>query len=98
MILDKEVEIKIGSKNKKYYIEKGYDVKLGDSLIVPIEDLYEGSKVKVNVQCQNSLCTSKNKKIQYRHYIVNINANDNHKYYCSNCSNNYNKNKLAKLN
>jgi len=49
MILDKEIEIKI--IQTKYYIEKGYNVKSGDIIKIPIKDLPIKSDKIVNVEC-----------------------------------------------
>jgi len=95
MLISKEVEITIGSKNKKFYIDKGYNVKLGDSLIIPIEDLFEGSKVKVDVRCHNPDCSIE-KDLMYRDYIKNINASGDNEYYCIKCSGTF-KNKISAI-
>ena len=95
MLLTKEVKITIGSKNKKFYIEKGYNVKLGDLLTIPIEDLYKGSKTKVNVRCHNKTCSIE-KELMYRDYIKNINSSEDNEYYCIKCSGAF-KNKISAI-
>jgi len=85
MVLDTEVEITIGAINKKYYTQKGYNIKMGDKITVPIEDLYIGSRTKVNVQCQNPDCGII-KPMPYENYIRNINSTDIHVYYCNKCN------------
>ena len=52
MLLDKYVENKWNSRNKKYYEDKGYVfTKMKDPILVRIEDLPNGSNVKVKVRC-----------------------------------------------
>lgn len=52
MLLSKTVKVKWNSRNKKYYIEKGYHfTKLNDVFEVKIEDLMPSSKAKVKVIC-----------------------------------------------
>jgi len=85
MVLDTEVEITIGSINKNIYEQKGYKVKLGDKIIIPIKDLYVGSRTKVNVKCQNPDCGII-KPMPYENYIRNINSTDIHIYYCNKCN------------
>lgn len=65
MILTKEVEVKLGSRNIDYYESKGYIiprylgiknklvVKRGTIIIVKIKDLPHGSHTKVDIQCDN---------------------------------------------
>ena len=69
MILDKEVEITIGSHSFKHYKKMDYPVEHnGQKLIVKIEHIIPGSHVKINVQCD--ICEFK-KKIKYEHYFKN---------------------------
>lgn len=85
MIIDKNVVIKIGSINKEYYIQKGYECKKGDQILIPIEDLYKGSRTKINVQCENSECGII-KSMSYEVYLRNLNSTELHKYYCNKCN------------
>ena len=69
MILDKEIEITIGSHNYKYLKELGYPVEnKGQRLIIKIKHVPKGSTIKINVQCD--ICR-KNKLTSYNNYIVN---------------------------
>lgn len=59
MLISKFVEIKWNSKNKKHYQQKGYVYsKIGEFIYVKVEDLKEGSNVKVDVLCD--YCKEKN--------------------------------------
>ena len=84
MILDKNIKIKIASKNIKYYknvLRK--ELSIGDSILIPVNNLPETSKLKVNVECD--VCGSK-KQISMFSYRRNISKYDY--YACSSiCSN-----------
>jgi uncharacterized protein (DUF2344 family) len=78
MILDKKIEIKCTQQYLSILLQKGYDVKVGEKILITLEDLQKTSKYKVNVQC--SICNT-NKKIEYRYYIKSV---ENGGYYtCS---------------
>ena len=52
MILDKQINLRIGSTNMKYYKSIGYsDIKRGDIILVDVNKLEEGTGVKINVKC-----------------------------------------------
>lgn len=65
IILTTHVEIGICYLNIKHYKELGYDVKIGDKIIVPIEHLSPQSNIKVKVKCD--VC-GKEKNIKYQGY------------------------------
>ena len=86
MIISKEVEVKIGSKNYKLYKELGYVFnRVGDIIKIKIEDVSKGSHSIVEVKCDycGKLLTMPYKS--YNSYIKTIN-----KISCSDksCSNN----------
>jgi hypothetical protein len=66
MILDEYVEIIGNSKNRKYYIEKGYNIEIGKKTIVKITDLSHGSTFKVNIKCDKCQVSKKNLGIRYK--------------------------------
>jgi hypothetical protein len=80
MILDKVVQIKIGSKNIKHFKKLKYDVKVGSIINVDPIDLMDNNKTLVNVECD--VCGNKT-KIQWRAYKKNINK---YPIYCCNTS------------
>ena len=81
MILDKEVEIVVGSNTINYYKNIGYiNIKCGQKLVVKIEDLYKGSIIKINVKCD--ICDCK-KQLPYKKYIMNISRGNDLIYCCS---------------
>jgi len=81
MILSKEVEINITTRNITFYKNRGYvNISLGDCLLIKIEDLNTGSPIKIDVICDN--CDTK-KTIQYRLYINNLKIGN--LYYCNKC-------------
>jgi len=77
MILDKKIEVNITNRNKKYFIDKGYDC-FKNKIIVDIEDLPKYSKIKIKVKCD--IC-GKEKIITYGAYNKNI--KNIKKYACS---------------
>jgi hypothetical protein len=82
MIITKKIKINSKSKDKKYYISLGYNVK--NDFIIDIKDLKKGSGKKINVICD--VCGNE-KIIEYRRYIKNTN-NLKEDYCCSKkCSN-----------
>lgn len=82
-ILTKEVEIKIGSRNFKYYKELGYDFNnVGDKIKVKIEDLQKYTKTKVFVLCD--MCKKNTMMVGYCDYNKVVeNTGD---YVCKNCA------------
>ena len=83
MIVDEFVEIKWHSTNKKYLSGRGYVyTKIGESVLIKINDLKMGSHVIIHAKCD--VC-GKEKQIIYKAYNKNIKSGG---YYgCSNeCS------------
>ena len=66
MLITKEMEITIVSKNINHFNNLGYNAKYGDIIKVKIYDLSKNSKIKVDVNCD--IC-GKEKKISYREYL-----------------------------
>jgi hypothetical protein len=83
MILDDFIEINISNRNIRYYKEIGYDVSINNIIKVHIKDVYKGSNVKVNVECD--LCISQY-RISLCHYMKNIKTGGY--YTCIKCSHN----------
>ena len=83
MLLDEFVEIRWHSRNKNFYVNKGYIfTKVGDEFFIKVTDLNLASHVIVHVKCD--VCGHE-KQLRYFVYVKNISSN---KYYgCSNkCS------------
>jgi len=79
MILNKNINVKIYSKNINYYKNLGYiNIKNNDIINISIEKLSKGSHILVHVQCD--IC-KKIKKLEYHKYIRNINRQNY--YTCS---------------
>ena len=70
MILNTTYEIKISKKNIKWLLDKGYNCKLKDIIIIKTKDLPEGSHKKISVKCD--ICGTE-KEIMFQKYIKNIN-------------------------
>ena len=81
MILDKNVEVKLNSRNLKRLLDLGYFGKIGDKINVLIEHLSRGSKCIINVKCD--ICDNQ-KEVSYLNYN-NQTDFDKNKYYCSKC-------------
>jgi hypothetical protein len=90
-LLDKEVEVVLQGKNIKYYENLGYTipkikgkwgitVPRGSTIIVKTEDLTEGSRVRVNVKCDNC---GKISNIQWCDYKKCLHDGF---YYCLQCA------------
>jgi hypothetical protein len=78
MLKYNEVEVKINNRNIKSLKSHKDDIKIGDSLIIPIELLMSGSHVLVECICD--VC-GKEKKIMYQKYVKNVKNGDY--YSCS---------------
>lgn len=79
IIKEQKIRMKITKRNINFYRKHGYnDVKIGDILIVGIDGLPKGSKIKVDVKCD--YC-GKIIKVSYRDY----NNYKFDKYSCKHC-------------
>lgn len=93
MLIDNEIKIIVSSSKIIYKLKAiGIESKMGDEIILPIDKLWIGSNMIVNVKCD--ICGSE-KKLQFNLYNKNIKK---HNIYCccNKCS--YIKNKLTSLN
>lgn len=81
MILTREVEIKITESNLQYYEDMGYDVSIGEILIIPTELMSKGSHYKIECKCDS--CGIE-KNVIFKNYV----KYDNNwgEYYCRKCS------------
>lgn len=88
MIIDQMVEMTWNGRNKKYYIEKGYNfTKIGDKFKVNTDDLARTSKVKVVVVCDTCNCS----KYTISYYA----ANKSSEHVCKSCKATRNQIKVA---
>jgi hypothetical protein len=78
MILNKEIRISAKTKNKNYFLEKGYKIINQNYFIIKINDLKKNSHYSIKVKCD--IC-GKEKELPYYKYIKNI-SNGNY-YSCS---------------
>lgn len=81
MILTREILVKINDMNYTYYEDLGYEVYIGETLIIPIELLSKGSNHKIKCQCDGC---STIKEVIYKNYIKYDNKWG--EYYCRKCS------------
>ncbi len=81
MILTREASIKINETNYSYYEELGYDVTIGEKLIIPIELLSTGSHHKLSCKCDGCDVI---KDVIFKNYIKY--GNKWGEYYCRKCS------------
>ena len=86
MLLSKTVIVKWNKRYRKYYVEKGYPfTNYGDEFKVKVEDLPNGSNVKVDVKCDCDDCNNPYlKPMTFQNYNKNIHKDG--KYYCKKCS------------
>lgn len=83
MILTKEVQIKISAPNVNYYKSKGYDVSVGDTVSIKVEDLNRNNPVKIKVMCDMEECYD-TKEIRYDSYLITMSRQGI--YRCRKCS------------
>lgn len=80
-ILTKEVEVKLWGNNIKHYHDLGYDGKHGDVITVKVEDLSDGSNVRIEYLCD--YCNKEIMTIAYADYKRR--TNEVNKMACRNC-------------
>lgn len=80
-ILTKEVEIKLWGKTVKYYNDLGYNGRHGDVITVKIEDLQNGSNVKIQYLCD--YCEDEIITVVYADYVRR--TKEINKMACKNC-------------
>lgn len=81
MILTREITIKITESNYQYYEDLGYDVSIGENLLIPTELMSKGSHYKIKCKCDS--CGIE-KDVIFKNYIkYDNNWGD---YYCRKCS------------
>ena len=81
MILTREIEIKINESNYQYYNDLGYDVIIGENILIPIELMSKGSHYKIKCQCDGCGIV---KEVIFKNYIKYDNIWG--EYYCRKCS------------
>ena len=67
MILSREIEIKITEANYHYYEFLGYELYIGESIVIPVELLPKGSHYKILCKCDGGeyycrKCSEKKRK------------------------------------
>lgn len=70
MVLDSLIEIKIGNKNYRHYLELGYDCKYGETVLVFPKDLQDGSAIKEKRKCD---CCGKIYERRHSQHIMSFN-------------------------
>ena len=68
MLITKEIKIKVNTTTLKYYRNKGYDVNVGNEILVKTKDLTKSSAYKVIVKCD---IYDKEKELNYNKYLKN---------------------------
>jgi hypothetical protein len=81
MILTREIIVKINESNFSYYDNMGYDVSIGEELLIPVELLSKGSHFKIECECDG--CGIK-KQVIFKNYIKYDNKWG--EYFCRKCS------------
>lgn len=83
MILTTEIKIKIQGRNIHYYESLGYNVKVKDTLTIPIEHLPKTSHEKILVKCDNCGNEKYCQYIAYNRYLSNSKDNEYLCYICN---------------
>lgn len=83
MILTREITIRITESNYQYYEDMGYDVSIGEDLVIPIELLSKGSHFRIKCKCDGEGCT-KEKEVIFKNYVKYNNKWG--EYFCRKCS------------
>ena len=91
MIITREINIKITESNYGYYEDLGYDVNIGENLIIPVELMSKGSHYKIKCKCD--YCGVE-KEVIFKNYVkYDNNWGD---YNCRKCSEKKRKDTLQK--
>lgn len=91
MILTREITIKITESNYQYYEDLGYDVSIGENLIIPVELMSKGSHYKIKCKCD--YCGVE-KDVIFKNYVKYDNTWGD--YNCRKCSEKKRKDTLRK--
>jgi len=83
MLLSKNVDIRINNINKKHYINFFKDIKTNDIINVSVDLLTKGSKVKVDVKCDD--CGIEKNMPYSFYYKFALKDDKDGKYYCTKC-------------
>lgn len=83
MILTREITVRVTESNYQYYEDLGYDVSIGDDLLIPIELLSRGSHFKIKCKCDGEGC-DKEKEVIFKNYVKYNNRWG--EYFCRKCS------------
>ena len=83
-ILEEYVEVTPNSRSLKHYRDLGYDAKIGVPLRVAVNDLTDGSRVKVTCICDN--CGTQRVQ-RYNAYTFSAKKNNKGEYFCVSCAN-----------
>lgn len=81
MILNREIKIKISESNFHYFENLGYDISIGDEIVIPIDLLSKGSHQKIDCKCD--VCGVE-KKVIFKNYVKY--GNPFGLYFCRKCS------------
>lgn len=82
MIITTHLNVKIGGKNIKHYLSLGYNVKLYQTIFIPIEHLSVGSNYPIKIECD--YCTNIVEK-SYRSLLAQRKNSHTKKDCCKNC-------------
>lgn len=84
-LITEEVVQKWNSRNKNWYISKGYPFsRIKDEFLIKVKDLTNGSKIFVDCECDS--CGKKLKNITWKDYKKQV--KEDGKYYCRGCAHN----------
>lgn len=91
MILSRDINIRIIESNYNYYDYLGYEVYIGEEIVIPVELLPKGSHYKIKCKCD--FCGIE-KDVIYKNYLKYDNIWG--EYFCRKCSESKRKETLRK--
>lgn len=91
MIITREISVKITESNWQYYEDLGYDVSIGEKLLIPVELMSKGSHYKISCKCDECGCE---KDVIFKNYVKYDNKWG--EYFCRKCSEKKRKKTLRK--
>ena len=83
MIVTTEINIRVKPPNIKYYKDLGYNVLIGENILIPINHLKKSSNIKILVSCDECGLI---KECIYNAYNRQIERSSDSKYRCIKCS------------
>jgi late competence protein required for DNA uptake (superfamily II DNA/RNA helicase) len=81
MIITREISVRIIESNFHFYENLGYEISIGEEIVIPIELLSKGSHYKIKCKCDSC---GVEKEVIFKNYVKYDNKWG--EYYCRKCS------------